>query len=184
MKDIHSFFQSSFNLSSTSSKSSAQSTLSTSQTASELSFFSAFLFFLPHHFPLRSLFYSSHLTSLHLAESYQSFLLFFLIFLASWHMEAWFPAVLCPVTKLHETLCGPMECSTPDFSVHGILLARILEWVAISFSRGSSPTRDHPASLASPALAGWFFTTEPPGKPLTSPTRDQTHSPCIWSTKF
>ena len=36
------------------------------------------------------------------------------------------------------TLCNPMDCSLPGFSVHGILQARILEWVAISFSRGSS----------------------------------------------
>ena len=35
-----------------------------------------------------------------------------------------------------------MDCNPPDFSVHGILQARILEWGAISFSRGSSPTRD------------------------------------------
>ena len=36
----------------------------------------------------------------------------------------------------HVWLCDPMECSPPGCSVHGILLARILEWVAISFSRG------------------------------------------------
>ena len=36
------------------------------------------------------------------------------------------------------TLCDPMDCSLPGFSVHGIFLARVLEWVAISFSRGSS----------------------------------------------
>ena len=36
------------------------------------------------------------------------------------------------------TLCDPMDCSPPDFSVHRILQARILEWVAVSFSRGSS----------------------------------------------
>ena len=36
------------------------------------------------------------------------------------------------------TLCHPMDCSPPGSSVHGILQARILEWVAISFSRGSS----------------------------------------------
>ena len=36
------------------------------------------------------------------------------------------------------TLCDPVDCSPPDSSVHGILQARILEWVAISFSRGSS----------------------------------------------
>ena len=36
------------------------------------------------------------------------------------------------------TLCDPMDCSLPGSSVHGILQARILEWVAISLSRGSS----------------------------------------------
>ena len=43
---------------------------------------------------------------------------------------------LCP------TLCDPMGGSPPGSSVHGILQARILEWVAISFSRGSSQPRD------------------------------------------
>ena len=36
------------------------------------------------------------------------------------------------------TLCDPVDCSLPGSSVHGILQARVLEWVAISFSRGSS----------------------------------------------
>ena len=36
------------------------------------------------------------------------------------------------------TLCDPMGCSLPGFSVHGIFQARVPEWVAISFSRGSS----------------------------------------------
>ena len=40
------------------------------------------------------------------------------------------------------TLCDPMDCSPPGSSVHGILQARVLEWVAISFSRGSSRPRD------------------------------------------
>ena len=39
------------------------------------------------------------------------------------------------------TLCDPVDCSSPGSSVHGILQARILEWVAISFSRGISPTQ-------------------------------------------
>ena len=39
-------------------------------------------------------------------------------------------------------LCDPTDCSLPGSSVHGIFQARILEWVAISFSRGSSPPRD------------------------------------------
>ena len=40
------------------------------------------------------------------------------------------------------TLCDPMDCCLPGFSVHGIFQARVLEWVAISFSRGSSWPRD------------------------------------------
>ena len=40
------------------------------------------------------------------------------------------------------TLCDPMDCSLPGFSLHGLLQARVLEWVAISFSRGSSQRRD------------------------------------------
>ena len=56
-----------------------------------------------------------------------------------------------------------MECSLPGSSVHGISQARVLEWVAISFSScdlGIRPT--------SPSMAGEFFTAEPPGKPLSS----------------
>ena len=40
------------------------------------------------------------------------------------------------------TLSDPMDCSLPGFSVHGIFQARVLEWVAFSFSRGSSRPRD------------------------------------------
>ena len=40
------------------------------------------------------------------------------------------------------TLCDPIDCSPPGSSVHGIFQARVLEWVAISFSRGSSQPRD------------------------------------------
>ena len=40
------------------------------------------------------------------------------------------------------TLCNPMDCSPPGSSVHGILQARRQEWVAISFSKGSSRPRD------------------------------------------
>ena len=53
------------------------------------------------------------------------------------------------------TLCNPMDCSLPGFSVHGIFQARVLEWVAISFSRGSSRPRDQTqVSL----IAGRHFT--------------------------
>ena len=55
------------------------------------------------------------------------------------------------------TLCDPMDCSPPGSTVHGIFQAGILEWVAISFSRGSSQPRIKPLFLMSPALAGRFF---------------------------
>ena len=42
------------------------------------------------------------------------------------------------VTQSCPTLCDPVDCSPPGSSIHGILQATILEWVAISFSRGSS----------------------------------------------
>ena len=58
-------------------------------------------------------------------------------------------ALLCP------TLCDPMDYSLPGFSTHGILQARILEWVAIPFSRGSSWPRDW--ALVS-CIVVWFFT--------------------------
>ena len=64
-------------------------------------------------------------------------------------------AQLCP------TLCDSRYCSLSGPSVHGILQARILEWVVIS------PPGDLPnpgIEPASPALADGFFTTEPPGK--------------------
>ena len=49
--------------------------------------------------------------------------------------------VLC-LTESCPTLCDPVDCSPPGSSVHRILQARILEWFAISFSRGSSQPRD------------------------------------------
>ena len=46
------------------------------------------------------------------------------------------------VARSPPTVCDPMDHSLPDSSVHGIFQARILEWVAVSFSRGSSRPRD------------------------------------------
>ena len=56
-------------------------------------------------------------------------------------------------------LCDPMDCSLPGSSVHRILQARILGWIAVPSSRESSDPGIEPASLMSPALAGRFFTT-------------------------
>ena len=52
------------------------------------------------------------------------------------------------------TLCNPMDCSPPGSPVHGILQARLLEWVAIPFSRGSSWPRDQ---IQVSHIAGRFF---------------------------
>ena len=46
------------------------------------------------------------------------------------------------VTQSCLTLCNPMDCSLPGSSVHGIFQAIVLEWIAISFSRGSSRPRN------------------------------------------
>ena len=67
----------------------------------------------------------------------------------------------CLVAKSYLTLCDPMNCSPLSSSVHWISQARILEWVAVSFSRGSSWPRDWTSVSC---IAGRFFTAEWPGK--------------------
>ena len=71
----------------------------------------------------------------------------------------------CSVTQSCPALCDSMNCSLPGSSVHGILQARILEWVAIPFSRGSSWPRNWTQVSCVSCIAGCFFTAEPPGKP-------------------
>ena len=68
----------------------------------------------------------------------------------------------CLLTQSCLILCDPVDCSPPGSSVHGILQARILEWVAISSSRGSSLPRDGTCVCC---IDRWFFTAQPPGKP-------------------
>ena len=72
-----------------------------------------------------------------------------------------FSVVAAAAAKSHQsypTLCDPMDCSLPGSSVHGILQARILEWVAISSSRVSSQPRVKSVSFTFPVMAGKFFT--------------------------
>ena len=80
-----------------------------------------------------------------------------------------FPACVCVcvcvcavVTQSCPTL-HPMDCSPPGSSVHGTLHARILQWDAISFFRGSSQARDQ---TQYPALQANALPSELPGKPL------------------
>ena len=75
--------------------------------------------------------------------SFQDYSLFVLLFSSLIHVQLF---------------CYPMNCSPPGFSVHGISQGKLLEWLTISLSRGSSQPRD-------PELAGGFFTTKTPGNP-------------------
>ena len=61
------------------------------------------------------------------------------------------------------TLCNPMNYSPPSYSVHGILQARILQWVAMPSSRGSSRPKDW---IWVSCIAGRFFTGEAQWKKL------------------
>ena len=94
------------------------------------------------------------------------------------------------VAQSYPTLCNPMDC-LPGSSVHGILQARILKWVAVPFSRGScNPgVKSRPPTLQADSLP-----SEPPGKPMNTllshfsrvpvrPHRWQpTRLPCPWDS--
>ena len=76
----------------------------------------------------------------------------------------------CPWGFSHQDMsdsCNPIDCCPPGSSVHGTSQARILEWVAVSFSRGSSwPSNEtHVSCRLSPALQADSSPTEPLGKP-------------------
>ena len=63
-------------------------------------------------------------------------------------------------------LCKSMDCSLPGSSVCGLIPARILEQVTVSTPGDLPDPSIKPTPPVSPALAGRFFTTEPPGKPI------------------
>ena len=82
-------------------------------------------------------------------------------------------ARVCVCTCMHAkllqfclTLCDPMDCSLPGSSLHRILQVRILEWVSMLPPRDLTHPGIDPVSLTSPVLAGRFFTTRSPGKPI------------------
>ena len=80
------------------------------------------------------------------------------------------------MTKLLQacpTLCDPVGCSPSGPSVHRILQTRILEWVAIPFSRVFSSPRDQTCVSST---AGRFFTPEPQGSPWSR----RVYSPKVW----
>ena len=87
-----------------------------------------------------------------------------LLQMALFHSFLWLSSILLytnvkerqwKFAQLCLTFCDPMDCSLPGSSVHGILQARIREWVAVPFSRGSSQPRDQTHVSC---IAGRFFT--------------------------
>ena len=66
------------------------------------------------------------------------------------------------------TLCYPIDCSPPDSYVHGLFQAKILEWVAISFSRGSSQPRDWTHVSCVSCIGRKILSLVQTGKPLTN----------------
>ena len=70
--------------------------------------------------------------------------------------------LLCaPCAQVSLSFCSPLDCSLPGSSAHGILQARILKWVAISYPRGSSWPRDWTYVSCISCFAGSFFISEP-----------------------
>ena len=69
---------------------------------------------------------------------------------------------VCLVAQSCPTLCNPVDCSPPGSSIRGILQARILQWVAMPVSRGSSQSRDRTQVSH---IAGGFFTNWATRKP-------------------
>ena len=75
-------------------------------------------------------------------------------FFSSW----WHYACMCAKSlQSCLTLWDPMDCSPPDSSVHGVLQARILEWVAIPSSRGSSQPRDRSCVSSVSWIGRWIL---------------------------
>ena len=92
----------------------------------------------------------------------------------SW-LCCWLVTVSCP------TLRDPMDCRPPGSPVHGISQGGILERVAISPPVALPDPGVESTSPVSPALAGRFFTTEPPGRPSLGSGRTQMKNPTIYS---
>ena len=93
----------------------------------------------------------------------------------SWHVQMLIVShstsiVVVLVAQPCPALCNPMDCSPSGSSVHGILQARILEWVAMPSSRGSSQPRDRTRVSGT---AGSFFTVWATGKSDSLPSELQ-----------
>ena len=123
--------------------------------------------------------WSSNLTAGHISSAHAQSISHVQLFATLWtvthqaplfmgfsRQEYWLLLLLLLSHFSRVRLCAtPRDGSQPGFPVPGILQARTLEWVAISFSRGSSWPRDQAHVSCSSCLAGRFFITVSPGKP-------------------
>ena len=96
---------------------------------------------------------------------------FFFFLMNFWEASFWNPwtqggqRATCMRPQSCPTFCDHMDHSLPGSSVHGVLQVRILEWVAISYSRGSSWPRDRTHVSCISCIAGRFLTAESWGNP-------------------
>ena len=73
---------------------------------------------------------------------------------------------MCVHAKACLTLCDPMDCGPSGSSVHGVFLARIVKWVVISYSRGSSQPRDQTHVSCISCIADEFLPLSYQGRPI------------------
>ena len=91
------------------------------------------------------------------------------------------------VSSVMSNSLGSMDHGPPGSSVHGIFQVRILEWIAIIFSRRSSQRRDPTHISCASCIAGGFFTAAPPAKPWGPLKRRQcvrTEWACLWENEL
>ena len=101
--------------------------------------------------------------------SFLIWVVFTVVCLLCEHLYNIYACVHAKLLQSYSTLCDPpMDCSPPGSSVHGILQARILEWIAMPFSRGSSQPRNR-TSISYVSCTGQAASLQipPPGKPIT-----------------
>ena len=94
---------------------------------------------------------------------------------------------ICVCAKLLQscpTLCNPMDCSLPGSSIHGILQARILEWVVMPSSRGSSQPRDQTCVSCLLHWQAGYLPLVPPGRPTHTHTHTHTHTQWLTLAKL
>ena len=98
---------------------------------------------------------------------------------ANGFLANWFACVSAKSLQSCPTLCNPVGYRPPDSSVHGILQEKILEWVAVFFSRESSWPRGWTCVSCVSCLADRFFTTAPSGEPSSTHEELSLHSCCV-----